>query len=322
MRRALRQVLDQDLAAAERELAGVVRDDTDHDEAWLALARLYRLRGEIGRAIRIHQNLLLKPGLDPTLKRHAQRGLAADFRRGGFLQRAIAAYEELLAANRNDVEALSALVALHADARGFERALELEKRLARLEKRDGRAEQAALRVREAEAAHAEGRTEDALRALKKALKRDPKNADAWLQLGTLEAELGRSKRALAAWAKVAELDPASAAAAYPRLESAYAALDRGRDYERFLAERLESRPDDGAARLALAQALASRGETEGALAAVRRVLERDPDDLRAHRARARVLLAAGHEQEAQKALQELLDALERRGAFAEREPLG
>jgi hypothetical protein len=39
-------------------------------------------RGEIGRAIRIHQNLLLRPDLPAALRHEAQVGLALDFRRG------------------------------------------------------------------------------------------------------------------------------------------------------------------------------------------------------------------------------------------------
>ena len=66
-------------------------------EAHLALGRLYRMRGEVGRAIRVHQNLLLRSDLAREHMQTALEDLAEDFRQGGFLQRAIASYEEVLA---------------------------------------------------------------------------------------------------------------------------------------------------------------------------------------------------------------------------------
>jgi len=130
-----------------------------------------------------------------------------------------------------DTTALAALVRLHADVRQFPRAIELAKRLARDEGRDERADEARLLAESAAAAHAEGRTDDARRALAKALRRDPQAAAAWVELGALEAERGRPKRALAAWRKVPGIDRRRAEQVYPRLEATFAALGRTREFE-------------------------------------------------------------------------------------------
>ena len=89
---------------------------------------------------------------------HADRpaDLAADFRQGGFLQRAIASYEEVLARDARHVEALRALVSLCGDVRDYSRALEMQRRLAKLDKSQGPAEEARLRVDSAEAALGQG----------------------------------------------------------------------------------------------------------------------------------------------------------------------
>ena len=94
LRRALLLVVEREFDAAQEILAGVVRRNSDEIDAYLALARVYRLQGEIGRAIRIHQNLLLRRDLDEEQRTLALAGLAGDFRQGGFLRRAIAGYEE------------------------------------------------------------------------------------------------------------------------------------------------------------------------------------------------------------------------------------
>jgi lipopolysaccharide biosynthesis regulator YciM len=314
LRAALLAVLDRDYDEAERLLVAAVRLDSEAAEPYLALARLFRMRGEIGRAIRIHQNLLLR--LDPRSPQGltALADLAVDFREGGFLRRAIASYEELFAHDPRHVGALRALVKLRAEARDFDRAIELARRLAKLEGKDvGRAE-ATLRVQMAEAAQAEGRSDDARRAVKQALRRDKRCVRAWILLGTLEAERGRAKAALAAWKRVPELDRNGGPLVYPQLEATFAALGRPRDFEKFLGQLIEERPDDAEARIALARHVASRGEVDEAVAELRRVLDRDPDDVDARSTLGRLLISEHRDPEATREYAELLDVLERRPA--------
>ena len=78
VRKALRCVLEGNLDTAEDLLSRAVRIDSDQVDAYLSLARLYRLRGEIGRAIRVHQNLLLRKDLQSEHRDEALLGLAGD----------------------------------------------------------------------------------------------------------------------------------------------------------------------------------------------------------------------------------------------------
>ena len=310
---ALLALLDRDLERAEEILAAVVRRDSEATWGYLALARLWRERGEVGRAIRIHQNLCLR--LDPAseLGRAALLDLAADFRQGGFLRRALAAYEEVLERDPRCAPALRALVPLCAEARDHARAIEMAHRLARVEGRDASGEEARLRVEMARAAAAEGRSADARRAVKLALRRDRGCTDAWALLGELEAERGRNRAALAAWLRVPRLDRAAGPGVYPQLEATYAALGRARDYEALLRQLLAETPEDRGLRLALGRALAARGDAEEAIAELRALLGAHPDDLGLRAALGRVLLAEGRDPEAAKEYAELLDVLERGG---------
>jgi lipopolysaccharide biosynthesis regulator YciM len=320
-RRALGALLDDDFAGAEAPLAELVRDDSTQIEVYLALGQLYRRRGEISRAIRVHQNLLLRSDLALEHRERALRGLARDFRKGGFLTRAISAYEELRDRSPRDAEALAALARLRADARDFEGALDAQRRLARVTGEDGRAAEARLWLERSEAASAEGRTDEARRALAKCLRRDRGLAGAWLRLGELEAERGKPKKALAAWQKALAADRSVAARVYPRLEATLAALGRPGQFERELRAYLAAHAEDAEVRLVLARSLAARGDAGAALAELDQLLEREPERLDAHAARARVLLAEGREAEAAKALAELLDVLERQGTLLAREVL-
>ncbi len=316
---ALLAALDADLDLTEVMLRRAAELDSGAVHVHLALARVFRARGEIGRAIRVHQNLLMRTDLDSAQHVLALTELAADFRRGGFLRRAIASYEEVLAGNRRHRVALRALVDLSAEVRDHTRALELCRRLARLERRDGSGEEAELYVAMAETARAEGRAEDARRAVKKALRRDRASVRAWIVLGSLERERGRNRAALAAWVRVPRLDRRSGPIVYPQLEATYAELDRAREYEVFLRELLADSADDAGARLALARTLAARGEVDDAVAELRHALDRDPDDLEARATLGRVLLAEHRDPEATVEYAVLLDVLDRRGTLRSRE---
>lgn len=310
---ALRAVLRQDWNQAEELLAEVVRRDSGRVEVYLALAELYRRRGDVARAIRIHQNLLLRTDLASARRTEALRGLAEDFRHGGFLGRAVAAYQEVLDRTPRDPEVIRILARLCAEARDHGRALALARRLARSGGTRASEEETELLVELARSAQADGKSDEARRALKRALRRDKACAAAWAELAALDAERGRPKRALAAWQRAATLDRRGAGALYPRIEATYAALGRPRDFEKWLRQLVAEHPEDVEAQLALVRSLAARGEADGALAEVTALLERERDQLPAHVARARLLLDEGRDGEAAKALADLLASLERLG---------
>ena len=320
-REALLRLLDRDLSSAEEALARAARADSSDADAFLALGALYRSRGEIGRAIRIHQNLLLRNDLNAEVRSAALAGLAMDFQRGGFLQRAIAAFEEVLEGDPKNAMALRALGELHSDSRDFKRALEMSRRLSKVTGEEGGADEAALWVRSAAAGQAEGRTDDARRDLKRALRRDADCVDAWVALGALEAERGKDKKALAAWAKVPGIDRRAGPRVYPQLEASYAALGRPRDFEAYLRELIEDRPGDAGARLALIRSLLARGDAKLAETEARELLDRDPTNLAAQGSLLRCLLGAGDTEGALKQSAELLQMMSQAGLLEHREAL-
>jgi lipopolysaccharide biosynthesis regulator YciM len=316
VRRALVAVLDQDLERAETLLSSVVRADSKELELYLALARLFRQRGEIGRAIHVHQNLLLRRDGTPELRFEALLGLADDFRAGGFLRRAIAAYEEALRERPDHPRTLRALVTLFVDAREPQHALPLARRLARAEGSEPSVLEARLWSQVAELERLEGHGVAARKALRRALRRDPHCVRAWIALGEVEFERGRPKRALAAWRRVPELDRRAGARVYSRIGPAFTAAGRPDAFEPWLRELLATRPDDLEARIALARALAERGATEDSIAELRAALEREPEALAAHVALGRLLRTENRSAEAAKAHEELLVVLEQRGDLA------
>lgn len=323
---ALLAALDPDgLDEAERWLAALVRANGDAVVGYLALARVYRCRGEVGRAIQVHQNLLLRRDLGADDRVTVLAELAEDFRKGGFLERALASYQEVLAHRPRHVGALRALVDLETELRDHAGAMSL---LRRLRRADGASDDKALadRVRRiAEAAHEEGHGDAARKLAKRALRWDPENAAAGVLLGQLEAERGRDKAALAAWRRVLECgSPHSGAdpdglGLYTRVEATFAAQGRARDYELFLRGLREKRPHDLRIVRAHARHLAARGDVAESLQVLRSVLEADSENLAIRADLSRILLGAGREKDALEQLREVLDRVEERSALLERE---
>src|SRR5260370_8400010 len=83
--------------------------NADTIETHFALGSLYRRRGEVERAIRIHQNLLARAALAPEHREQALLALAQDYLRAGLLDRAEGLFQHVSAVPRLRASALGAL---------------------------------------------------------------------------------------------------------------------------------------------------------------------------------------------------------------------
>ncbi len=319
MRRALLAVLDRDFASAETLLERAVKLDSENVENYLALAQLYRTRGEVGRCIRIHQNLLLRPELAQEHRVEGLLGLANDFRQGGFIQRAIAHYRKVLAIDSDNREAILRLIPLMISTRDVPSALSLERKLSRMEGKEGATSRAELLVQVADVAREEGKIADARRAVKRALQRDPECVQAWIVQGDIEAERGKGKRALEAWKRVPELDARKGGMVFERLKVSWMEQNRGKEFESYLRGVLGEYPGDENATLALVDYLISCGELEVAISELREFLERGSDCLEARRLLGKILLESGRKEEALEEDEKLLRLLDERGLLRRRE---
>jgi lipopolysaccharide biosynthesis regulator YciM len=301
-------VLVGDLIGAESALAEAARLDATSADIYLALANLYRARGEIGRAIQIHQNLLLQPDLPREQRRDALLGLAQDFRIGGFLRRAAAAFEELLEFDPQQPDVLAELEQIRSESGDLEGAIAIRRRIG---ERDPATPKrlSLLLVGLGNARVKAGQEVEARRAFRRALSVDRACAPAYIALGEQRVREGRAARALPPWRRALALGRDHAASLYPRLFDVYVTLSDLGGFERELRAHLADDPGDARAELWLARALALQQRTDEALLLLRRVLDRTPGDLAAHKERGRILLHRGREQEALKALDELLSHL-------------
>ena len=62
----------------------------------MILGNLYRQKGQVGRAITVHQGLLQRPDLRPIEHAHVLLCLGLDYKHGGFIDRALETFQEVV----------------------------------------------------------------------------------------------------------------------------------------------------------------------------------------------------------------------------------
>ena len=308
LRHALHRVLSGDLAGAEQALAQAAREAPGTVDVYLALANLLRARGDIGRAIQIHQNLLLRPELTEEVRREALLGLALDFRVGGFLQRAATSFQDLLEIDPGNLDALQELERIRVESGAWEEAIRIRRRIGRADPRSSQI-LAHMWSGLGRALQQQGKEHEARRAFRRALGQDRRCAEAYLALGDLALRQSRPRKAVGLWRRTLNLHPAIGIVLYPRLWEGMGAQKDVAGLERLLAERLEHEPQDHEAAIWLARVRVRRGRVDEGLAVLRQVQAREPRFLGADAEIGRILLREHRDGEALKAFEELLDRL-------------
>lgn len=143
--------------------------NADTVETHFALGALYRRRGEVERAIRIHQNLLAREALAPEHREQALLALAHDYLRAGLLDRAEGLLQQVSAVPRLRVSALDSLRELYERQLEWQQALDTYRQLARMKRAPPRRVAAHYLCEIATSAVDRGETQSALPLLREAL---------------------------------------------------------------------------------------------------------------------------------------------------------
>src|SRR3979411_575608 len=142
--------------------------NADTIETHFSLGSLYRRRGEVERAIRIHQNLLAREALAPEHRDQALRSLAQDYLRAGRLDRAEGLFQQVSEVPRLRASALDALRLVYERQHDWLQALGAFRKLARIKAQPARGVAAEYLCELATLAIERGDTTDARRLLREA----------------------------------------------------------------------------------------------------------------------------------------------------------
>jgi len=270
--------------------------NTDALEIQMILGNLYRAKGQVGRAITLHQSLLQRPDLTRLEQAYVQLCLALDFRHGGFVDRALEAFQEVVRLDPGNRYALVNLQKLHQEQRQWTEALRVRREIARLDS-GRRAEDKqilAFLTNEIGTARARnGEADAAGRTFSEALDIDPQTAPAYLNLGDVREQQGNIAGAVDAWESLAREVPDRAHLAFERLERAYAALGNPRRFAELCLKLIAQSPQDWRARLALSRHLAAQSRHREALDYLLEAIPMNPHGLAIHQQIWQTLSALG-----------------------------
>jgi lipopolysaccharide assembly protein B len=274
---------------AIEELAKAARVAGDPLEIHLMLGNLYREKGQVGRAIQEHQSLLQRPNLRKLEHANVLLCLGLDYRRGGFGDRAIEAFTEVLRLDPQNQYALSNLEKLFEEQHQWDEAYATRQKLASITSTTDEAPRhneilAFLENELGQAALKRMDYAEAARRFEAAIELDARNAPAQLSLGDVRFYQGKSEDAVTVWERMIDATPERAYLAFSRLEGAYPKLGVPERFPALCERLIAANPVDWRARLALARHLSAHSRPADGLELLFEAVVHNPHSLALHQA--------------------------------------
>ena len=242
----------------------VLEVDSETVETHLALGNLYRRRGEVDRAIRIHQNLIARPNLESGQRSEALLELGPDYLSAGLLDRAEDLLRELAESGDFRVQALRQLIDIYEQEKDWNKAIDSARLL---EKATGNHLSPVIAHYQCELAERFRESDDQEEALgltEKALGTHDGCVRASILEGDILTDLEQHDKAIRAYQRVEEQDADYVPETIERIQYCYRALERPDEMDGYLNGLME-RYGWITPMLALADLKHDRDGTEGAI---------------------------------------------------------
>ena len=295
-------VVANQIDLAIEELSRAAGLDADALEVHMILGNLYREKGQVGKAITVHQKLLQRPNLSRMEHAYVLLCLGLDYKRGGFVDRALEAFNEVLRLDSKNEYALVNLEKLHEEQHQWTEAYDTRQKLSKIANErsedDRTRNQAILAFLENEIGLEALRRKDyseASRRFHAAIDLDARAVPAYLNLGDVRVLEGRDKEAAAIWENLIEVAPDRAYLAFDRLEALALRTGNPERFTRLCRRLIDENPQDWRARLALSRHLGASGRPADALDLLFAALVQNPHALSIHQAIWRTLGQLRHD---------------------------
>jgi lipopolysaccharide biosynthesis regulator YciM len=200
--------------------------DNETIETHLALGSLFRRRGEVDRAIRVHQNLVARPALSAAQRGFALYELGRDYMLSGLFDRAESLFNELVEADLHQSRALRALIEIYQAEKEWPRCLQTALRLQRISSEPMHTEIAQYHCEMAEECLRAGDTDGARAHLLDAQSADADCIRASLLQAEMEMTAGDAETAALLYRRVAMRGPRYLPAMLPGLLECWRRLGR------------------------------------------------------------------------------------------------
>ena len=253
----------------------MLKEDTGTVEAHLTLGNLFRSRGEVDRAIRIHQSLMESASLTYDQRLLAVQQLGRDYMAAGLYDRAEGMFKQLVDETDFRLSALQQLLQIYQATSDWQSAIEVAERLVKLGKEKHRGEIANFWCELALQQMAGNDLDKAMALLKKGAAADRNSARVSIMMGRVWMEKGDYAKAVESLERVIEQDKELVGETLEMMQTCYQQSGKTDEWEAFL-RRCAEENTGATADLMLAQILEQREGVDAAQNYVTRQLERHP----------------------------------------------
>lgn len=216
--------------------------NTDTVETHLALGNLFRRRGEVDRAIRIHQNLIARPQLLQKQRAQALYELAQDYLRAGVLDRAERLFSELIELGGDVTDSLNNLINIYQQQKDWQQAIATAKKLESLSKIKMNFAIAHYYCELADQSRLDKRYEQARTYLQESLNHDKNCARANIILGQIFFEAAEYQQAIKALRAVYDQDAEYVSEVIGLLGESYKRLGLEGEFVDYLTRHINEKP--------------------------------------------------------------------------------
>lgn len=237
--RGLNYLLNEQPDKAIELFLHIAELDKETFETQVALGHLFRRRGEVDRAIRLHQGLVQRHDLSDAQRVQALLALGEDYMRSGLLDRAETVFTDLARIDQRAPQALKHLIGIYQAERDWEKAIDNARRY---EEVTGESMGKLVSQFECELAERYRTANDvpaARAAVARAYQADAKSVRAGIIEGRIEADAGHADASIKAFERAARHDPDYLPEILPALLDAYRKVGDLSGARAFLSEMAE-----------------------------------------------------------------------------------
>ena len=275
---------------AVSELTSAAREDTEAMEIYLILGNLVREKGQLERAIQIHQSILHRPGLTKKERAHTLLCLAMDFKRAGFRERARETLSEVLELEPENAHAMNTLVKVYEEEKDWEGALSLVRRTQHINSDTDPTLLAFLHDQIGQSLCSTGEVTAAERAFGTAISIQKDLASSYIHMGELLYQQDRQEEARQIWKQLVNVNPKKAYLVFPVLETIYSPKENTVEMEELFQTIISLDESDWRAHLALAALKSKEGAHDEAFLFLFAAIKHNPHALLVHKAIWKLML--------------------------------
>ena len=237
--RGLNYLLNEQPDKAIELFLHIAELDKETFETQVALGHLFRRRGEVDRAIRLHQGLVQRNDLSDQQRVLALLALGEDYMKSGLLDRAETVFTDLARIDERAPQALKHLLGIYQAERDWERAIDNATRYEEVTGEPMGKLVAQFECELAERHRANGELDAARAAIARAYQADAGSVRAGILEGRIEAGAGNPDAAIRAYERAARHDPDYLPEFLPSLLACYGEVGDTAGARAFLAEMSE-----------------------------------------------------------------------------------